>query len=58
MTDMGTLLVELVKVFTSVTTNVEDVLILYTSCTVLILLLALKFSGAIFGFASRLLHRR
>lgn len=55
---MAALLTSMVDVFSSVTSNVTGVLTLYTSCTVLILLLGLKFSGAIFGFASRLLHRR
>ena len=55
---MTELLTNMVSVFTSITSNVTGVLTLYTSCTVLILLLGLKFSGAIFGFACRLLHRR
>lgn len=55
---MTTLLASMVEVFTQITTSVPTVLGLFTSCTILVLLLALKFSGAIFGYASRLLHRR
>ncbi len=55
---IGNLLVDLVAVFTKITSNVDDVLALFVSSTILILMLGLKFSGAIFGFASRLLHRR
>lgn len=55
---MAALLKDMLEVFTTITSNVSTVLTLFTTCTVLVLLLALKFSGAIFGFASRLLHRR
>ncbi len=55
---MTGLLTSMIEVFTSITGNVTTVLQLFVTCTVLTLLLGLKFSGAIFGFAARLLHRR
>jgi hypothetical protein len=55
---IGQLLVSLVSVFTSITSHVDDVLAIFASSVVLILLLGFKFSGAIYGFAGRLLRRR
>lgn len=58
MTAMGTLLATLISVFTTITSNVGEVLTLYTENVMLMLLLGLMVSGAIFSFARRLLLRR
>ena len=55
---LATLITGLGSVFTKVTASAPEVLALFTTSTILVLMLGLKFSGAIFGFASRLLHRR
>lgn len=54
---MKELLETMTSVFGNVTTGVTAVLGLFTTCVVLELNFGLKFSKAIFGFATKLLHR-
>lgn len=54
---MATVLTMVGSVFTFILEHVPEILALFTTVVVLQLKLGLKISGALFGFAQRLIHR-
>ena len=55
---MTALLTDVGAIFTYIVGEIADVLTLFTSNVVLVLLLGLMVTGAVFSFAMRLIYRR